>query len=262
MDWKEITVEKKEGMATVSLNRPEHYNALSPSLLQELRQAMEGCAADNEIRAVILTGTGKAFCSGGDLRAMKENFSDPGKLLLGMVDDVNRLVISIRRMSKPVIAAINGAVGGAGISIAAACDLRVASVNAKYRQAYTSNGISVDAGWSAFVPHLIGMGRASELLLLDPVFTSEEAYQYGLVNRIVPESEVLSTAQQWAEKLSTGPIRSYAQAKTLLNASMLPDLETQLEKEREGIAAIVKTSDFREGVQAFLEKRTPQFSGC
>lgn len=262
MEWKEIKFDLSEGVATVSLNRPEYYNALTPVLCRELSQAMEQCSADQSVRAVVVTGIGKAFCAGGDLRTFRDNLEDVGQVLVGMVDDLNRMTIAIRRMPKPVIAAVNGATGGAGMSLAAVCDLRVAAQGAKFRQAYTSNGISPDAGWSAFVPHLIGLGRASELLLLDPVLSAEQACQYGLVNQVVPEGEALPTAQTWAGKLAAGPTQSYASAKRLLNASLLPNLEAQLEKEREGIVFINTTRDFREGVQAFLEKRNPLFVGA
>lgn len=174
---------------------------------------------------------------------------------------LNRIIISIRRLDKPVIAGINGAVGGAGFSIAIACDLKIASSAARFRQAYTSVGLVPDGAWTLMAPLLAGFGRASEMVFLDPVIDASKALEFGLVNKVVNPEDLTNEVRQTAAKLAAGPTRSFAIAKNLLNDSLLHILERQLELEREGIIRAAATGDYGEGVESFFGKRTPGFKG-
>lgn len=261
-DWKTVILQVQDGVATITLNRPAQFNALDTQMGEECGAALEHCRENGAVRAVVLTGAGKAFCSGGDLKMFREQGgNDPAEPFRRLVKHLNRLIIAIRRLEKPVVASINGAVGGAGISIAAACDLRIASAGAKFRQAYTSAGLTPDGGWTLLVPLITGLGRASELLFLDPVFDSQKALEMGLVNRVVEPGELESSTSEWARKLASGPTRSFAIIKNLLNNSLLALLERQLELESQGIAEAAGTRDYLEGLAAFLEKRAPVFKG-
>jgi 2-(1,2-epoxy-1,2-dihydrophenyl)acetyl-CoA isomerase len=167
----------------------------------------------------------------------------------------------MRLMEKPIIAAINGAAGGAGVSLAAACDLRLAAEGAKFKQAYTSIGLVPDGGWTAIVPQIIGPARAAELLLLDPVLDARQAAALGLVHEVVPDGSLAGRAREVATRLAQGPTTAFGGAKALVNASLFPLLEVQLERERQRIIAQGGTQDFLEGLAAFVEKREPHFHG-
>ncbi len=262
MEWETVVLNFRDGVATVAMNRPEQYNALDFKLGDDLVEALEYCIKNDGVRAVVLTGTGKAFCSGGDLiMARKSAGTDPSEPFRQLTKRLNRIVADIRSMEKPVVAAINGAVGGAGLSIAAACDLRIASSGAKFRQAYTNVGLVPDGGWTLLVPLLTGFGRASELLFLDPVFDAARALEIGLVNQVVEPAELEPSAGRLAKKLASGSTRSFALAKRLLNNSLLTLLDRQLELERQAIIQAAGTEDYLEGLAAFFEKRDPQFKG-
>ncbi|MEW6425089.1 MAG: enoyl-CoA hydratase-related protein [Bacillota bacterium] len=262
MEWKTVLCRFEDGVATITLNRAEQYNALDFQLGDDLIAALEACQKDEAVRAVILTGAGKAFCSGGDLKMMKEFVNgDPAEPFRQLTKRLNRIIIDLRRLEKPVIAAINGAVGGGGLSIAAACDLRIASSRAIFRQAYTNVGLVPDGGWTLLVPLLIGFGRASELLFYDPVFDARQALAMGLVNKVVEPGELADAAREWAEKLAGGPTRSFAAIKNLVNNALLNLLERQVELERQGIIGAAGTTDYLEGLGAFFEKRAPKFAG-
>lgn len=262
MEWETVVFKLQDSVATLAMNRPGQYNALNLKMGDDLCCALEACIKGRSIRAVILTGCGKAFCSGGDLSAAREYAaSDPSEPYRQLTKELNRIITDIRRMEKPVIAAINGAVGGAGLSIAAACDLRIASTGARFRQAYTNVGLVPDGAWMLMMPLLIGFGRASELLYLDPVFDAAKALEIGLVNRVVEPQELESAALQTALKIASGPARSFALSKELLNNAMLGLLERQLEVERQGIIEAAGTKDYLEGLEAFFGKRAPVFKG-
>ncbi len=256
-----LVLEKKEGKGIITFNRP-HYNAMNLELANQLIQALENCCEDNKVKVVIITGAGKGFCSGGDLYAAREaEDPDPSDYWTQLTRRLNRIIVDIRYIRKPVIAAINGPVAGAGMSIAAACDLRIAARSAVFKQAWTSIGLVPDGAWTLLVPLLIGFGRTSELVFMDPVITADKAYEMGLVNTVVGDDEFAETVENWAEKLKRGPTEAFARAKELLNESMLTKLEAQLSRERREIVNMAQTSDYREGMRAFLEKRPPRFTG-
>ena len=253
-----------EGVATVTLNRPEVLNALDLPAGEALIEAVQSCRDDDRIRAVILTGAGRGFCAGGDVKAMWAGIragKEPGSFFGDLTAPLHRCIMDLRSMEKPVVAAINGATSGAGVSLAAACDLRLAAEGVTFKQAYTSLGLTPDGGWTALIPQLIGPAKAMELLLLDPVLDAREALAIGLVHEVLPDAEVLERAHAVAARLGHGPTRAFGGAKALVNAALFPELQSQLERERQRIILQGRSADFLEGIAAFVAKRAPNFAG-
>jgi 2-(1,2-epoxy-1,2-dihydrophenyl)acetyl-CoA isomerase len=260
MTYSNLIYEKADQVAVLRLNRPDVFNAADIGLFEDLIKALEACAVDDEVKVIIITGEGKAFCAGGDL-AMFNDFPDPGEGIRQLTKRFHFVISGIRRIPKPVIAMINGTVAGGGFSLAVACDLRICASSVKFRQAYTSSGLAPDGAWTLLVPLLIGFGKASELAYLDPVFDAKEALAMGLVNKLVEDSELQQTTRQIALQLARGATLSYAIVKENFNDALLGLLERTLEIERKGIIRAGKTTDAREGIAAFLERRKPNFKG-
>jgi len=257
-----LSFEREKSVGWITLNRPERFNALDVAMSEELLKALEYCTKDREIRAVALTGAGKAFCSGGDVKYFSEYLEvDPGEPFRQVTKLLNRIIIELRLLPKPVLAVVNGVAGGAGMSLALACDLRIAATTAVFKQAYTSIGLVPDGAWNLWVSLFAGVGRASEMIFLDPVLCGKKAYELGLVNKVVEPEQLLTAAREWAEKLASGPTLAFARAKAELNHAVLGLLESQLEVERQGIMAAAQTEDYKRGLTAFLAKKTPQFTG-
>ena len=248
-----------DGIAYITLNRPNNMNSLNLDLGNQLSAALTKCF-DPAIRVVVITGEGKAFCAGGDLGYMQSapTFSQAlDELTIGL----NRAVTDIRLLPKPVIAAVNGVAAGAGMSIALACDLRIASDKAKFKQAYTTSALVPDGGWTLWVPRILGLAKATELLLWDEIIPADKALEFGLVNKVVAADELQATVDAEAKRLTGFPTKAFAEAKALLNSSMLHGFETQLEQERQGMIRAGATEDVAEGVSAFFAKRSPNFVG-
>ncbi|MBN1612877.1 MAG: enoyl-CoA hydratase/isomerase family protein, partial [Deltaproteobacteria bacterium] len=262
MQFENLIVEKKEGVAIIRLNRPKAFNAVNLALSNDLIGALYACADDDATRAVIITGEGRGFCAGGDLAAFKDSLDDnPAAPIREVITAFNIAIQGVRSMPKPVIAAINGAAGGAGLSLAAACDLRICAAGAKFIQAYTGVALVPDGGWTLLVPLLIGFGRASELIFLNEPFDAAKALAWGLVHRVVEDGELGAAALEMAQSLAQGPTRAFAIAKENLNRAMQGLLASQLDQERAGICQAASTADYKEGVRAFFEKRPPSFTG-
>lgn len=256
-----LIVEKSDTVLTITLNRPESFNALNVEMSDELISVISNARGDCSIRAVIITGRGKAFCSGGDLQFFFD-WDGPKSEVFGMLTHrFHRIIMDIRNTPKPVIAALNGVASGGGFSLAMACDLRIASTDAKFKSAYSSIGLVPDGGWTISVARQIGLAKTSELLLLDPVLEAQEALNLGLVNRIVPSFDLMAEANQLAQQVSSKSQTAFARGKELINQSLGFGLAEQLEAERTGIMSASETSDFVEGISAFLEKRVPNFKG-
>ncbi|HAG07426.1 MAG: Enoyl-CoA hydratase/carnithine racemase [Clostridia bacterium 62_21] len=237
-------------------------NAVDPETARELVTALEQCRGESKIRVVIVTGSGGAFCAGGDLKYCSRFLgSNPVEPIRELTDCFHRIILDIRILPKPVIAAVNGVAAGGGMSLALACDLRIAAADAQFRQAYTGVGLVPDAGWSLWVSLLSGFGRASEMLFLDPVIDAGQALQMGLVHKVVAPGELAEETSRLGARLAEGPARAHALAKAALNRGLLGALEYQLEVERQGVLQAAGTRDFREGLTAFLEKRRPRFLG-
>ncbi len=255
-----VIVERDGDIATVRLNRPHKYNAMNQALLDALHRAMDELGFDESIRAVVLTGEGRAFCAGGDLKAINEAEPDqPGRAFWRLAGRFHEAVKEIRSMPKPTIAAINGPAAGGGFSLALSCDLRVMAESAILKIGYIENGLSMDGGGSFTLPRLVGLGRALELALLDEKIDAARALDLGLVNRVVADDELAEATNELADRLAGMPTEALGRAKRLLNASFENGLEAQLEMERREISAAGNSEEGREGMTAFFEKRKPNY---
>ncbi len=246
-------------IARIVFNRPDVFNALDGSLLRLLADRLMDVAIDPKVRAVILTGTGKAFCSGADLRML---ISEPDKTesqLYVLAPVLHQSVIELRRMNKPAIAAINGVAAGAGLSLALACDFRVMAKSAVLKQAYTSWGLCMDGGSTYTLPRLIGLARTLEIAGMDAPITSEQALAWGLATKVTDDDRVLDEAMAMASALAERSLHAFGIVKQCLNDSFHTPLEMQLEREREAIALCGKHPDGQEGMTAFASKRKPVF---
>ncbi len=254
-----LRVEVDGPVATLTLDRPEALNALTVPVKVALREALESIAADPGVRAVILTGAGRAFCAGQDLAERDE--PDAAPLEVEVRERYNPVIRALRSMGQPVIAAVNGVAAGAGASLAFACDLRIASEEARFVLAFGRIGLVPDSGATWFLPRLVGPAKAAELALVGDPVDAAEALRLGLVSKVVPSPELMSEARALAERLAAGAPLALALTKGALQRSMTIDLDEALEGEAklQGIAGA--SADHAEGLAAFREKRPPRFSG-
>ncbi|PKW14458.1 enoyl-CoA hydratase-related protein [Saccharopolyspora spinosa] len=251
-----------DGVRLLTLNRPESFNSLDVALKQALIAALREAAADDSVRAVVITGAGKAFCAGQDLKEHVALLNSGDPTPLNTVEEhYNPIIRAVTSMPKPVIAAINGTAAGAGASLAYACDLRVAATNAKFLMAFASVGLSTDSGASWTLPRLIGYGRAMEMLLLAEPVAAEDALRIGMVNRVVDTGETVAAATELATRMAAGPTSAYARIKEAMLAAAAEGLAEALAVEAGAQAEAGATADHREAVAAFVEKRTPHFTG-
>jgi 2-(1,2-epoxy-1,2-dihydrophenyl)acetyl-CoA isomerase len=244
----------------ITFNRPDVYNALNLDMMKMLGEALSSAAADHSIKGLVLSGKGAAFCAGGDLKWISQQTENAGSVLYRLAPQFHLSIAEIRRMNKPVVAAINGIAAGGGFSLALACDFRIMGQAAILRQAYTSSGLSIDGGGSFALPRLVGLARAMEIMAFDQPISSAQALEWGLVTRVVPEDQVLPQALAMLETLTTTALHSFAWSKKLMTDSFNNTLETQLELERQGISDCAAHPDGQEGIRAFVEKRKPSFS--
>ncbi|MCU1670859.1 MAG: Enoyl-CoA hydratase/isomerase [Blastococcus sp.] len=253
-----VTREDAGGIATITLQRP----GLSHQLRTELLGVVRDVAADESVRAVLLTGTGRAFCVGQDLAEHIESLRGNAATSLNVVvDEYNPLIMALAGLRVPVVVGINGACAGAGLGIALAGDLRVAAAGAKFTTAFAGVGLSSDSGLASRLVHAVGGSRAAELLLTPDPFTAETAAQWGLVHRVVEPEQVLPEARALAERLAAGPTAAFRAIKTVLATAATDSLEDTLALEAELQSQLGTTADHREAVEAFLEKRAPKFTG-
>lgn len=251
-------------ISRITLNRPESFNAYNLEMAIQLQGLLERCARDDSISVIILTGSDRAFCSGGDLKEMQALLEREQEPICAFFQEITQhlhlSITEMRRMAKPIIGAVNGPAAGAGFSLAMACDVVIASSEASFVQAYTKIGLVPDGGSSFFLPRLLGPARAAELMLLNRVIGAHEALQLGLVSRVVEREALEGEALKIAKQLAQGPKIAFGILKRLLKSSFERSLEGQLEEERRAIMEASMTGEFREGLRAFLEKRPPEFS--
>ncbi|MEW6489297.1 MAG: enoyl-CoA hydratase-related protein [Thermodesulfobacteriota bacterium] len=259
MATEKVLISLRDSICTITLNRPQNFNALDLETAQGLSEALAQCTGA-DVRVVVLRGSGKAFCAGGDLAHLTAG-GDLSAALGTVIAALNRVVLQIRNLPKPVVAAVNGVTAGGGMGLALACDLRIVSDKAKFRQAYTAAGLVPDTGWSVFAPLMVGLSKASELALLDPVLEAGEAQRLGIANLVVGAEAFDEEVEKTARRLASGPTLAFAEAKALMNGVVMPKLEALLENERLGMIRAGKTRDANEGVDAFLNKRTPVYTG-
>lgn len=250
-----------DGVGTITLNRPDGMNSLTAEMKEALRATVGRAAADPSARAVILTGAGRAFCAGQDLREHGDNLA-AGKGLDGTVRrHYNPIVLAVAGMAKPVVAAVNGVAAGAGASLAFACDLVVASDKARFATAFTGIGLAPDSGMSWTLQRLVGRAKATELLLLGEPVKAEEALEIGLVARVVPADELAPASVALARRLAAGPTVSYGAVKAALDHAASSDLASALEKEAVLQDMCEKTADHHNATESFLKKQQPTFEG-
>lgn len=261
MDFETLLYDVADGVATITINRPDAANAMSPQCALEFSQVALLCDDDPAVRAVIVTGAGKMFCAGGDLSAFASAGSGSRSLLKKMAGDLHMGLSRLARTPAPVIAAVNGTAAGAGFSLVMACDLAVAVQSAVFTMAYTNAGLSPDGSSTFYMPRKIGDRRTRELMLTNRVLKADEALGWGIVNEVVPDGQALERASAIASRLASGPTLAFGAVKTLLNGSFDQTLESQMELEARAIGDMSVTGDGQEGITAFLEKRKPAFRG-
>lgn len=263
LPYETIVFEREGDVAIITLNRPDALNSLTWELMDETGEALAQCASDGRVRAVVITGSGKAFCAGVDVKAVTGKApEEAARFLYQMADGMHERVIGpIRHLGKPVITAINGVAAGGGLGLALSGDIVVASDQARFALAYANVGMCPDCGTSFFLPRLVGQARAMELYLLNEILSAEQARQLGIVSRVVPGATLLAEARDLASRLAKGPTLAYAQAKRLFNRAFANDLNGQLIEEGMGIGVCAASEDGREGMQAFADKRAPRFVG-
>lgn len=268
MAYETILWEVADGVGVLTLNRPDALNAFNQQMKGEVLDALRTAERDRAVRCLVITGAGRGFTAGQDLRERQQtadgvSASGSGQMPLGSTlrESYNPMILRIRTMEKPVIAAVNGVAAGAGCSLALACDLRIASDKASFIQAFVKIGLVPDSAATYFLPRLVGLGRALEMALTGEAVKAEEALRIGLVTRVVPHEEFETAWRGWAGQFAQAPTRAIGLTKRAMNRALTSDLEEALNWEAYLQEVAGGTADFREGVDAFMAKRTPQFRG-
>jgi enoyl-CoA hydratase/carnithine racemase len=258
-----LLYEVKDGIATLTLNRPERLNALGDTLRDDLLDAVGRASADPDVRVMIITGAGKGFCAGGDVKAMNE--AKEGRRERPLIDKIapsrDRTLLAMRDAPQPIIAAVNGAAAGAGMNLALGCDIRIASTAARFSQAFVRRGLHPDWGGTYFLPRAVGMAKACELIFTGDVIDAAEALRLGLVSQVVEPEALMPTVFELARKIAAGPPTAIRLAKRALYHNVDSDLRAALEFETFAQNICSETEDAREGIRAFVEKRAPVFRG-
>ena len=256
-----ILYQTDEHIAKIIINRPEAKNAFSPEMIAVWREALERAQADQDIRVIVVTGKGDTFCSGGDIRDMAEGKLRSWDMKKFLWDGVHRIVLALEDTDKPVIAAINGAAMGAGLDMAIMCDLRVCSDKAKMAESYIMMGVVPGDGGAYFLPRLVGIARALELLLTGKVISPKEALEIGLVNRVVPHEKLMEETLSFAKEIASKPPLATRMIKRAVYQAQRSDLRSHLDYISSQLALLSETRDHQEAARAFLEKRKPDFKG-
>ncbi len=256
-----LTLTMHDHIATVSMNRPDAYNAVNEPLARQFLELITQVDEDPTVRCVVLTGTGKAFCAGGDVKDFHEHLPGVGVHLKQLTHLLHGAVSRIARMPKPVIAAVNGVVAGGGMGLMLACDLAYAVETATFCMAYTRIGANPDGSSTFWLPRLVGVRRALELIYTNRVLSAQEALAWGILNGVMPPERLADEVYAVARQLAQGPTLAYARAKELCYASVNESLETQMEHEARAIVDSSRTEDFRAGIEAFMQKRAAVFQG-
>jgi len=259
----EVTI--KNGIATLTMNRPDARNALSMEMRKQLTEALHEVELDKNVRCVVLNGAGEHFMAGGDVKGMGESIKKPSeeikKEFMLRIHDLHPIMFAMRRMPKPIIASCRGAAAGAGVSVALACDLVIAAEDAFFTLAYCKIGTSPDGSSSFHLPRAVGIKKAMEIALLGDRFDAATAKDIGMINFVVPTEDLDSETEKLATRLATGPTHVYGNTKALFYRSLENEFESQLQAEAEYFSDCASRQDFKEGVTAFIEKRSPQFKG-
>ena len=258
-EFRHIQFEKQGAIARITLNRPDAANGLDSLMASELKQVARQCAGDPELKVVILTAQGRFFCAGGDLKEMLSHGDEIGAAAQALADDFHAAISTLSRMQAVLLIVVNGVAAGGGFSLALIGDLVLAAESASFTMAYTRAGLCPDGASSHFLPRLVGLRKAQELMLTNPVLDAREACELGLVTRVVADQELAAEVDRLAQELAAGARLSAAYARKLLLASSGNDLETQMALEGQLLAQCAASPDGREGIQAFVDKRQPDF---
>jgi 2-(1,2-epoxy-1,2-dihydrophenyl)acetyl-CoA isomerase len=270
MPYETILTDLSDGVFTLTLNRPEVLNAFNDQMVQEVQDALKKAERDEAARCLVLTGAGKGFCAGQDLGALRDRAAqetavhEPGGEISfreHLLRTFNPIISRLRAVEKPVIAQLNGAAAGAGLGLALACDLRYAALGAKLRFAFTGIALAPDSGTSLFLPRLVGYARAYELAVTNEPITAEQALKLGLVNKVFPPEALAAAVREIAVRLAQGPTKAFGLTKRAMNRAFQMALDEVLDYEAHLQEVAGRTADYKEGVAAFLEKRSPNFTG-
>jgi 2-(1,2-epoxy-1,2-dihydrophenyl)acetyl-CoA isomerase len=262
MPYEHIDITEDSGITTITLNRPEKLNALAGHMRRDLAEALEAAGAERNIQVVVITGAGRAFCSGGDVAAMADMIErQDAEEFARLLGSARRVIAAIRQMAKPVIASVNGPAFGAGCNLALACDLRIASTGASFSQSFAKVGLHPDWGGTYFLPRLVTPNKACEMFFLGEAMGADEALRLGVVNYVVDPAALEAETRKLAERLRNAPAIALAAAKQAVYMSQTAELDVMLRHETEAQMRCFESHDGAEGVRAFLEKRAPKFTG-
>ncbi|HEX6817755.1 MAG TPA: enoyl-CoA hydratase-related protein [Ktedonobacterales bacterium] len=261
MDFSALLFEVRDHVAHITLNRPQAANTLNVEMGMDLMRAALRCEEDRSVRSVLLSGSGAAFCAGGDLKAFHAHLDGLPAHIKEVVTYLHTALSHLTRMNAPVVTAVHGFAAGAGLSLACASDLVVAGESARFTMAYTRAGLTPDGSATHFLPRVVGLNRALDLALTNRTLSAREAMEWGIVSRVVPDAEVHAQAEELAIQLAAGPTRAFGNVKRLMRTGWTETLETQMAYEADSIAEMTRLADGREGVTAFVEKRAPHFTG-
>jgi len=260
-DFQAIRLAIDQQVAWITLNRPDARNAVNDDMREELLAVLTDARANTDIRAVVLTGAGKGFCTGADLSRRGAGPTGPGAAREMMRTRSQRLIRAVWELEKPVVAAVNGVAAGLGAHLAFASDLIIAAADARFIEVFVRRGIAVDGGGAYLLPRLIGLAKAKELVFFGDDLSADDALRIGLINKVVPADQLHAAAKEWAERLATGPTFAIGMSKRLLNRSLESDLETALDEEAMVQSLVTQSEDTKEGMLAFAERRQPEFKG-
>lgn len=259
MTFEIIGFDQVDGVAVITLNRPEKLNSFNQTMAYELQAALDHCMDDRDVRCVVITGAGRAFCAGQDLE--EAIAADAADIEEHVETKYNPIVRKIRAIKKPVIAAVNGVAAGAGANLAYCCDIIVAAESAKFIQSFINIGLIPDTGGTYFLPRMVGMHKATALMMLGEKMTAQEGMDLGIVHQIFPDAELMDGAMDLGKRMAAMPTKGLGLIKKAINMSLVHDLDQQLEVERDLQGRAGRTYDNAEGINAFLEKRKPVFKG-
>jgi len=259
MDYEHLVYTKADGIATMTINRPQKLNAFTPGMYQGMYDIIKEVESDKEVRVFVITGTGRAFCVGADVKSLEQGFASETANKAEQGSEL--LPIPLQRMAKPVIAAINGITAGGGLDAACACDIRIASERATFSSLFVRRGLLPTLGGTYFLPRLIGVDKACELIWTGDLIDAREAERIGLVTRVVPHEELEAATEELAVKLAKGPPLAIARSKQVIYKGLNMELKPALDDIMREWASLVQTEDHQEALRAFLEKREPVFKG-
>ncbi len=260
MSYETIIFEKERGIATLTLNRPEKLNAWNNKMMEEVTKAIYDVTADNEVRVLVISGAGRGFCSGIDVSILATAGAE-GAVAVPMENSVVWIAAQLRNLDKPVIAAVNGVCAGLGLSVALACDIRIASENARFSLVFIKRGIVPDTGSTYFLPRLVGTGHACELAFTGDPIDAKEAERIGLVNRVVPHDQLMTATMELATRIAKGPPITIRLTKAAIYKGLDADLLSHMQYELLANRIALATEDFKEGIASFIERREAQFKG-